>query len=57
MFRYEVRGYLVEGDAVLPFVTITPPCQTAYQAALYVEEKYHFYDLRIDHDNITRILD
>lgn len=57
MFRHIVKGYLVDNDVVVPFITITPPCENAYQAALYVEGKYRGCDLRIDHDAIARILD
>lgn len=57
MFKYEVRGYFVDGGKVVPFVLVTPPCQNTYQAAIYAEGKYHGYDLRIDHDNIARILE
>ena len=57
MYRYMVEGCLVDNGVVIPFVTITPPCENAYQAALYTEGKYHDYDLQINHDVIARILE
>lgn len=57
MFRYEVRGYIREKEDVIPFVTITPPCENSYQAGLYVTGKFQGMDIAIDYDTITRIFD
>lgn len=57
MFGHEVRGCIRENGEVIPFVTITPPCENTYQAGLYVMGKFHGMDIAVDYDSITRILD
>lgn len=57
MFRFEARGYIREGEEVIPFLITTPPCMNTYQAALYVTGKLTGTNIAIDHSATARVID